>query len=165
MNPQLGVAIQIEIDRLACKRLVGAQLTLGLRQVPPDFSSQERQVQSPEHAMPIGVVALRSTNAAANGRRISALAVEKGFTDAELSLAREGMLKDRQASRAEDESLVGMLLQQLDLGRTMAFEQALDEQLGKLTSAQVNATLKKYVDPKRFSAVKAGDFKTVAAPK
>jgi zinc protease len=94
-----------------------------------------------------------------------ARAVDKGFTDAELALAREGMLKDRQASRAEDESLVGMLLQQLDLGRTMAFEQALDEQLGTLTSAQVNATLKKYVDPKRFSAVKAGDFKTVAAPK
>ncbi len=94
-----------------------------------------------------------------------ALAVEKGFTDEELQRARQGLLKDREQNRAEDDSLVRTLLQQLDLGRTMAFEQALDEQLAKLTAAQINATLKKYVDPRRFSAVKAGDFKPVAAPK
>jgi zinc protease len=94
-----------------------------------------------------------------------ALAVDKGFTDAELALAREGLLKDRQQSRSEDDDLAVMLLQQLDLGRTMRFEQELDERLSKLSVREVNAALKKYVDPRRFSVVRAGDFKPVTPPK
>ena len=36
---------------------------------------------------------------------------------------------------------------------------------GFLKVDEINATLKKYVDPKKFSVVKVGDFKQPAAPK
>jgi zinc protease len=94
-----------------------------------------------------------------------ALAVEKGFTEAELKLAREGLLKQLEQGRSEDASLAGDLLQQLDLNRTAAFDQQLEDRLRALPLADVNAALKKYVDAKKFSVVKVGDFKQVVAPK
>ncbi|MBL8911795.1 MAG: insulinase family protein [Archangium sp.] len=94
-----------------------------------------------------------------------ALAVDKGFTEAELKLAREGLLKQLESGRAEDAALAADLTQQLELGRTMQFDQELEDKLKALKLADINATLKKYVDAKKFSVVKAGDFKQVAAPK
>jgi zinc protease len=94
-----------------------------------------------------------------------ALAVDKGFTDAELKLAREGLLKQLETGRSEDADLAADLTQQLELGRTMQFDAELEEKLKKLSLADINATLKKYVDAKKFSVVKVGDFKQVVAPK
>ncbi len=93
------------------------------------------------------------------------LAVDKGFTEAELKLAKEGLLQQRQQELADDDSLSMNLVNQLDVGRTMDFEQKLDERLKALTVKEVSEALKKYVDPARFTTVKAGDFKKVAAPK
>jgi zinc protease len=94
-----------------------------------------------------------------------ALAVDKGFTDAELKLAREGLLKQLESGRSEDAALAQDLMQQLELGRTMEFDQKLEDKLNSLSVSDVNATLKKYVDAKKFSVIKVGDFKKVAAPK
>ncbi|PZR18342.1 MAG: insulinase family protein [Archangium gephyra] len=94
-----------------------------------------------------------------------ARAVEKGFTEAELKLAREGLLKELESARADDGELAGDLVQQLDLGRTTAFDQQIEDKLKSLSLKEVNETLKKYVDPKKFSSLKVGDFKQVAAPK
>ncbi len=93
------------------------------------------------------------------------LAVEKGFTDAELKLSREGLLKQLEQGRAEDQSLVQDLVQQLDLGRTTAFDQQLEDKIRSLSVGEINAALKKFVDPKKFSVIKVGDFKQVVAPK
>jgi zinc protease len=93
------------------------------------------------------------------------LAVDKGFTEAELKLAREGLLKQLEQSRSEDETLVMDLVQQLDLGRTTAFDQEVEDKLRGLSVTDINGTLKKYVDPKKFSVVKVGDFKQQVAPK
>ena len=41
----------------------------------------------------------------------------------------------------------------------MAFDQTLEDRVAALTVEQVNATIKKFVNPAKFSAVKAGDFK------
>jgi zinc protease len=92
-------------------------------------------------------------------------AVDKGFTNDELTLAREGLLKQLEQARSEDESFVMDLVQQLDLGRTTMFDQQLEDRLKALKVEDINATLKKYVDPKKFSVVKVGDFKAAAAPK
>jgi predicted Zn-dependent peptidase len=62
-------------------------------------------------------------------------------------------------------SLAMELVDQLDVGRTMAFEQALDDRLKALKASEVGAVLKKYVDVKKFAALKVGDFKKVASPK
>jgi predicted Zn-dependent peptidase len=47
----------------------------------------------------------------------------------------------------------------------MQFDQELEDKLKKLSVADINGTLKKYVDAKKFSVVKVGDFKQVVAPK
>ena len=57
------------------------------------------------------------------------------------------------------------LVQQLDLGRTTDFDQKVEDKLRALNVADINGTLKKYVDPKKFSIIKVGDFKQTAAPK
>ncbi len=93
------------------------------------------------------------------------LAVDKGFTETELKLAREGLLKQLEQGRSEDAALATDFVQQLDLNRTMAFDQQLEDRLRALSVGEINAALKKYVDPKKFSVLKVGDFKTVVAPK
>jgi len=85
--------------------------------------------------------------------------VKDGVTADELEKAKQGWLQGRQQSRARDAELVNRLSQQTFQGRTMAFDQALEERVAKLTVDEVNATIKKYVNPAKFSAVKAGDFK------
>ena len=47
----------------------------------------------------------------------------------------------------------------LDLGRTMAKSAEVDAQLQALTLEQVNAALRKYIDPAKFVVGVAGDFK------
>jgi zinc protease len=83
----------------------------------------------------------------------------------DLEEARSELLNLRQQSRAEDGELVQTLVRNARLGRTMAWEEDLEAKLKALTPEQVSAAVKKYVDPKKMVVVKAGDFKTVVAPK
>ncbi len=86
-------------------------------------------------------------------------AVQSGFTDAELKLAREGLLKEREQMRAQDPYLAMQLLESLELDRQMAFEQQVEDKLRALSAAEVGAVLKRYIDPKAFSILTVGDFK------
>ena len=92
-------------------------------------------------------------------------AVDSGFTEDELKLARSGLLQQREQQRAMDRALARHFLDDMDLGRSMSFDQAIDDKLKALTPAEIGAVLKKYIDPKRLSMLKVGDFKKVAAPK
>ncbi len=93
------------------------------------------------------------------------LAAAKGFTDAELTLARKGLLQQREQGRASDEAVAAELAEQLETGRTFAFEQQLDDRLGALSSKEVSAAFQKHIDAKTFTVVKVGDFKKVSGPK
>jgi zinc protease len=77
-------------------------------------------------------------------------------------------MQERQTARAQDSGLAGGLVSQLQTGRTMAFSADNDARLLALTREQVNAAIKKYVEPARFMHVYAGDFagadKKAAAP-
>jgi len=85
--------------------------------------------------------------------------VKDGVTADELDKAKQAWLQGRMQSRSRDGELVGRLSAQSFQGRTMAFDQTLEERVAALTVDQVNASIKKYVNPAKFSAVKAGDFK------
>ncbi len=85
--------------------------------------------------------------------------VKDGVTAEELDKAKQGWLQARLQSRARDAELVSRLSQQTFQGRTMAFDQALEERVSKITMDEVNTVIRKYVNPAKFSAVKAGDFK------
>lgn len=82
-----------------------------------------------------------------------------GFTTQELEEGKRGLIAFRQLSRAQDRNLAAGLATNLELGRTFAISQRVDEALAKLTVEQVNAALRKYVTPEQFVTVGAGDFK------
>ncbi len=87
-----------------------------------------------------------------------------GVTPEELAKAKAGYLQTRKISRADDPSLAGMLSHLRSLDRTAAFESTLDHNLEALTPDQVNAALRKYIDPKKLFIVTGGDFKTNRPP-
>jgi len=82
-----------------------------------------------------------------------------GFTQAELDAARSGLLNLLRLGRAQDAAVAGQLAQNLYLDRTYAFAQKTDDAIGKLSVEQVNAALRKYLDPARWAIAWGGDFK------
>jgi zinc protease len=92
-------------------------------------------------------------------------AVSSGFTDAELKSAREGLKQQRAQLLADDSQVSVRMVEQAELGRTMAYESDLDRKLDALTTPQVGGALKRYVDPSKLAIVKVGDFKKNEAPK
>ncbi len=85
--------------------------------------------------------------------------LKDGFTQDELDRMRNGLLQERRLSRAQDAALAGSLLRNLQLGRSFATSQQVDDALMRLTLADVNAVLRKHLDPKRWSIAWGGDFK------
>jgi len=92
-------------------------------------------------------------------------AVDSGFTPEEFKQAQEGFLRQRETMRADDGRVAGTLTGWLEAGRTYAFDEQVDQKLRSVTLPEVNAVLKKYVDPRKLSVIKVGDFKQVQAPR
>ena len=86
-------------------------------------------------------------------------ALKTGFTSKEVEAAKPGLLQQRLQSRANDPELVNTLIARRFAGRTMAYDTAFDAAVNALTLNQVNAALRKYLDPSRISIIRAGDFK------
>jgi zinc protease len=83
-----------------------------------------------------------------------------GVTKDELENAKQGYLQALKVGRASDSALTGTLTNLRHLGRTMAFEADVEKKISSLTVEQVNAALRKYIDPKKLVIVTAGDFET-----
>ena len=86
-------------------------------------------------------------------------ALKDGFSARELEEGKQGLLNFRTLSRAQDRNVAGGWARNLDLGRTFAFAAQVDSQLKALTLEQVNAALRKYIEPSKFVVGVAGDFK------
>ena len=86
-------------------------------------------------------------------------ALREGFGASELDQARNGLLNARRLARAQDATIASRLVGQLWLDRDFMIEQRVDDAIAALTVEQVNAALRRYVDPARWTAVWAGDFK------
>jgi zinc protease len=86
-------------------------------------------------------------------------ALKDGFTAVELDEGKKGLLSFRSLSRAQDGNLAAGWARNLDLNRTFARAAQVDAQLQALTLAQVNAALRKHVDPSKWVWAMAGDFK------
>jgi zinc protease len=85
-------------------------------------------------------------------------AVRDGFTDREVADAKKAILQERALSRAQDSGLANDLTRQAYLGRTFAYAGEIDAKIASLSTAEINATLRKYVRPDAFVEVYAGDF-------
>jgi zinc protease len=116
-----------------------------------------------DSALLAGTVSLNPVNGPkveAAFREELAKALKDGFTDAEVAKSKEAILNSRMVARSSDGALVGQLASYEHLGRTMKWDEQLEQKIRSLTAAQVNAAFRKHVDPAALSIVKAGDWKT-----
>jgi len=84
--------------------------------------------------------------------------IANGFSAEEVAKAKEGYLQSRQLSRSQDNELAPALTQEAFLGRTLAWDAALEARVRTLSPQQLQEAFRKYVDPTAFVTVKAGDF-------
>ena len=88
-----------------------------------------------------------------------ARALRDGFADAEVASAKSGLLQMRVQNRSQDGVLAGGWVGNMHLGRTFQWSKELEARITALTAADVTAAMRKYIDPKKMTVVKAGDFK------
>ncbi len=84
--------------------------------------------------------------------------VKDGITATELADAKQALAQGFTLRRAQDQALASVLRGQLYLGRSMAFNAALEAKIAALTLDEVNAAIRKYVKADAFAHYYAGDF-------
>jgi zinc protease len=87
-----------------------------------------------------------------------ASALKNGFTDVEVANAKDALMQERRLGRNEDSQVAGTLSNQAYLGRTWSTSAQVDAAIEKLTTADVNAALRKYVKPDDLAYAFAGEF-------
>ena len=70
-----------------------------------------------------------------------------------------GPKKAEVVGRTQDQGLARLLATRERFDRTMKFDAAFESKIGALTAEQVNAAVRRHLDPAGFIIVKAGDFK------
>jgi zinc protease len=65
----------------------------------------------------------------------------------------------RLVSRSQDGALLTLLASHEQLGRTMKWDEQLEQKIQALTPEQISAAFRKHIDAGALSIVKAGDFK------
>jgi zinc protease len=85
--------------------------------------------------------------------------LKDGVTADELEKAKKTWLDQRVMQRSDESKLAGLLESVEIWGRTMQWDEQLEAKVAALTPEQVNAALKRHLDPSALSIVKGGDFK------
>jgi zinc protease len=88
--------------------------------------------------------------------------VNDGITAEELADAKKGWQEERKISRAEDRALAANHVAHTSANRTMAYTEKIDAQIEATTLEEVNAAIRKTLDPSKFLNVYAGDFANAA---
>ena len=89
--------------------------------------------------------------------------LKDGLTEKEIADAKNGLLQERVVNRSNDGIVASTWTAYLDLGRTFtSYSLAFDERIRSLTAAEVNAALRRHLDPARMTVVIAGDAATGA---
>ncbi|NYT85409.1 M16 family metallopeptidase [Pollutimonas harenae] len=84
-------------------------------------------------------------------------ALKEGFTDEEVREGVQALLNYRRLARTRDGVLASAWINYLQLDRSFEWSAQIDEALSKLTAEQVNAALRKALDPSTFSTAIAAD--------
>ena len=87
--------------------------------------------------------------------------LKDGFTDEEVVAAKSGLLQGRKVSRSQDRELAGTLNSNLLLDRTMQFGKKYEQQIEKLSAADINKVMRKYLSVEDFAIIKAGDMSKI----
>lgn len=84
--------------------------------------------------------------------------VREGITEQELQDARSGLLEAGRIGRTQDGNLARALASQLFQQRDMRFVTEQEARLQAVSVAEVNAAIRKFIDPARVVSAFAGDF-------
>lgn len=90
------------------------------------------------------------------------LLLKKGVSADELERAKNGFLRQMQVRRTSDRALVGMLSEDLFVGRTFRYYEELDGKIQKLSADEIAVAMKKHLDLERLVVATAGDFSDTA---
>lgn len=90
--------------------------------------------------------------------------VRDGVTQAELDTAKRAMKAQSDTWRSEDGAVAGAIAGHLERGRQFKWNAELDARVEALTLAEVNAAIKRWIDPAKTNWSWAGDFDKAAAP-
>jgi len=93
------------------------------------------------------------------------LLLKEGPTKEEFEAARDGYLKKREGSRADDSQLTSILVKNLETDRTMSFYEQSDQRMRSLGEQSVTAALRNLFDVDRLTGFAAGDFKAAKEEK
>jgi zinc protease len=88
-----------------------------------------------------------------------ARAVKEGFGAAEIEAGKKSLLEQRRLARTQDRGLAFRLGSYLHYKRTFAWDVDFERKIAALTPRQVNAALRRHIDPAKLSVVVAGDLK------
>ncbi len=86
-------------------------------------------------------------------------AVRQGFSAEEVASGKRSVLEARRLARAQDRALASRLNHYLFVQRTFAWDVDFEKKIAALTPQQVNAALRRHIDPARLAVVVAGDLK------
>jgi len=89
-------------------------------------------------------------------------ALRDGFTQRDLENAKSGVLTSRKQRRAQDRAVASSWTSYLYRDETFLESAKMDAKFAAVTLDEVNAAFRRYIDPKRLTVVKAGDFAKAA---
>src|SRR5258708_7694842 len=92
------------------------------------------------------------------GRECARPSCRYGVPGNEAHDARKGHLEQVKVGWSNDGALAGMLMRHLHLGRTMKFTAEELKKIESLSVLDVNAAVRKYIDPKKLILIRAGDL-------
>jgi zinc protease len=87
-----------------------------------------------------------------------AKALKAGFTEAEVTAAKKAFLDQRAVGRSQEAGLLRLIASHEQQGRTMKWDEQLENTIRTLTADQINSAFRRHIDLATLSIVKAGDF-------
>jgi zinc protease len=88
--------------------------------------------------------------------------MKEGLGEKELTEAAKAYLQELRLRRANDSAIASMLAEELFNERTFTYYMDLEQKIGKLSVDEVNAALRRHLQPGRLIVIHAGDFKNQA---
>lgn len=117
---------------------------------------------------PLGQFIAMAIQAPANADKVERAFVDEieralrdGFTAEEAAQGKTGYLQARQVARSQDAQLAATLATSLLNDRTMAWDADLEAKIQALTPEHLSAALRRTIDPRKLTVVKAGSFAKV----
>jgi zinc protease len=100
----------------------------------------------------------RSAQVSASIHKVLNDLIKNGVTEQELEAAKADIMKKRVTALEDERNIHGMLNLELESGKTLLDRVKHDQELTKLTVADVNAVIKKYIKPSNLVEVMADQY-------